>query len=345
MSGAVDEDVRRSVARGRETLGAMLSAAQTHLQKVAIVFLIGFLGSFYALWLYVWDRLKTDLFSRLSADVARETSVNAITPFDVPLLQAKISLFVGGLVALPVLLYYSRDALDERGYWPHVSAGWKVALIVRRQRAVVRRRCRVRLLRLLPADVRLPRGERRQRRVRAPLLDRLLGAVHPPALDLLRDRRPTPARDDRALAHGRGTLRDLPREVEVRHRRRVRLRRAVLAAGPLHPGALGGPHHRPLCAESRVHEDHRHLPARRGHGHPPRRGSRALARNRRDPGRRRRRARGGHRRRLGGSHQPAPVQNAVLLAVGPTVRLHRPAVRPATRGRDRDRRGRRLPDS
>ena len=130
MSGAVDEDVRRSVARGRETLGAMLSAAQTHLQKVAIVFLIGFLGSFYALWLYVWDRLKTDLFAPLPPRIASQTSVNAITPFDVPLLQAKIALVIGGLVALPPLLYYSRDALDERGYWPHVSAGWKVGVIL-----------------------------------------------------------------------------------------------------------------------------------------------------------------------------------------------------------------------
>ncbi|EMA55149.1 twin-arginine translocase subunit TatC [Halococcus salifodinae] len=129
MSGAVDDDVRRSVARGRETLGAMLSAAQTHLQKVAIAFLIGFLGSFYALWLYVWDRLQTDLFAQLPADVAEETSVIGTTPFEVPLLQAKIALAVGGIVALPVLLYYSREALRERGYWVTVGSRWKVAAI------------------------------------------------------------------------------------------------------------------------------------------------------------------------------------------------------------------------
>ena len=130
MSGAVDEDVRRSVARGRETLGAMLSAAQTHLQKVAIVFLVAFLGTFYALWLYVWDRLQTDLFARLPPAVAEETSVIATTPFDVPLLQVKIALFAGAFVSLPVLLYYSRDALKTRGYWPHIDARWKAALVV-----------------------------------------------------------------------------------------------------------------------------------------------------------------------------------------------------------------------
>ncbi|EMA48775.1 Sec-independent periplasmic protein translocase [Halococcus morrhuae DSM 1307] len=130
MSGAVDDDVRRSVARGRETLGALLSAAQTHLQKVAIVFLVAFLGSFYALWLYVWDRLKTDLFARLPPAVAKQTSVVATTPFDVPLLQVKIALFVAAFVSLPVLLYYSRDALKTRGYWPQIGGRWKAALVV-----------------------------------------------------------------------------------------------------------------------------------------------------------------------------------------------------------------------
>jgi len=107
----------------------MLSAAQTHLQKVAIAFLIGFLGSFYALWLYVWDRLKTDLFAKLPPGVAEETSVIAPTPFAVPLLQAKIALVVGGLVALPVLLYYSRGALRERGYWVTIGSRWTIAAI------------------------------------------------------------------------------------------------------------------------------------------------------------------------------------------------------------------------
>lgn len=122
MSGAMDEDVRRSVARGRETLGAMLSAAQTHLQKVAIVFLVGFLGMFYALP-PIFDRLKADLFAKLPPAVAKETSVNAITPFDVVLLQVKIALVVGALISVPVLLYYSRSALKERGYWPSGNYG------------------------------------------------------------------------------------------------------------------------------------------------------------------------------------------------------------------------------
>ncbi|HET7323790.1 MAG TPA: twin-arginine translocase subunit TatC, partial [Halococcus sp.] len=122
MSGA-DEDVRRTVARGRETLGALLSAAQTHLQKVAIVFFVVFIGTFYALRLYVWNLLKADLFGQMSPAVARQTKVIATTPFDVPLLQVKIGLVVGALVSLPLLFYYSRDALKRRGYWPTLKYG------------------------------------------------------------------------------------------------------------------------------------------------------------------------------------------------------------------------------
>jgi len=46
MSSAVDEDTARAINSGRETIGALLSGAQEHLQKVFIVFLIGFVSSF-----------------------------------------------------------------------------------------------------------------------------------------------------------------------------------------------------------------------------------------------------------------------------------------------------------
>jgi sec-independent protein translocase protein TatC len=123
MAGTGSEDIWRTVTDGRAVLGAVLSTAQTHLQKVAVVFLLAFLGTFYALWLYVWDRLKTDLFAQLPPTVAEQTSVIAPTPFAVPLLQVKIALIVGALVALPMLFYYSRDALRRRGYWLQVNYG------------------------------------------------------------------------------------------------------------------------------------------------------------------------------------------------------------------------------
>ncbi|WP_435123758.1 twin-arginine translocase subunit TatC [Halobaculum sp. D14] len=130
MSSALDEDTQQTLAEGRETAGAMLRAAQKDLQKVFIVFLIGFLGTFYALRLYVWSFLKSVTKARLDSLTAGEVEIIAQTPFDVILLQAKIGLIVGIVVALPVFLYFSRDALVARGLWPDVPvARWKIGLI------------------------------------------------------------------------------------------------------------------------------------------------------------------------------------------------------------------------
>jgi sec-independent protein translocase protein TatC len=129
MASALDDDTRRTLSAGRETAGAMLRAAQKDLQKVFIVFLVGFLGTFYALRWVVWDFLEGVTFAQMDAVTAGETSIIAQTPFDVILLQAKIGLVVGILVAIPPFLYFSRDALRARGLWPSVPvARWKLAV-------------------------------------------------------------------------------------------------------------------------------------------------------------------------------------------------------------------------
>ncbi|NHN46052.1 translocase [Halostella sp. JP-L12] len=117
MSSAIDEDTARAVNSGRETIGAVLSSAQSHLQKVFMVFVIGLVGTIYALRTFVWDFLQSNTTSQLGGTVA-DGQVDFIvrTPFDVILLQVKIGLLVGVLLAIPFLLYYSRDALAERGY-------------------------------------------------------------------------------------------------------------------------------------------------------------------------------------------------------------------------------------
>ncbi|MFA1609572.1 twin-arginine translocase subunit TatC [Halobellus rubicundus] len=131
MSGALDEDTRETLDAGRETAGAMLRAAQKDLQKVFIVFLVGFLGTFYALRLYVWDFFKRVTRARMSAQVSGEVSIIAQTPFDVILLQAKIGLVVGIIFALPIFVYFSRDALKERGLWPSSPIpAWQLGLLV-----------------------------------------------------------------------------------------------------------------------------------------------------------------------------------------------------------------------
>jgi sec-independent protein translocase protein TatC len=119
MSGALDEDTAQTLASGRQTVGAMLSAAQSNLKRAFLVFLVFWLGSFYALRLFVWDRLRTDLvYNRMNDEVAAATDVVTTEPFEVILLQAKIGVVVGIMGTLPVLLYYSRDSLKRRGYWP-----------------------------------------------------------------------------------------------------------------------------------------------------------------------------------------------------------------------------------
>ncbi|WP_424017324.1 twin-arginine translocase subunit TatC [Halorientalis pallida] len=134
MSGAIDDDTRRAVNSGRQTIGAMLSAAQSHLQKVFIVAVLGLMGTIYALREFGWAILKRDLFSRLAAkhpEAFESTEIVARTPFDVILLQVKIGLAVGILLALPLFLWYSRDGLRQRGLWPGERvARWKIALIV-----------------------------------------------------------------------------------------------------------------------------------------------------------------------------------------------------------------------
>ena len=107
----------------------MLRSAQKDLQKVFIVFLVGFIGSFYALRLYVWGFLEGITRSRLNEVASGELEIIAQTPFDVILLQAKIGLVAGIILCLPVFIYFSRDALRERGLWPSSPVSrWKLVL-------------------------------------------------------------------------------------------------------------------------------------------------------------------------------------------------------------------------
>ncbi len=116
MSSALDEDTARALNSGRETIGALLSGAQQHLQKVFIVFLIGFVGSFYALRVVVWDFLEATATSQMGSELAGSTDVITRTPFEVILLQAKIGMITGIIVAIPALLFFTRKSIRRRGY-------------------------------------------------------------------------------------------------------------------------------------------------------------------------------------------------------------------------------------
>ncbi|KYH25178.1 Sec-independent protein translocase protein TatC [Halalkalicoccus paucihalophilus] len=127
-SSIVDEDTARSLDSGRQTIGAVLSTVQTHLQKVFIIFVVGFLGTFYALRAVVWDWLRAVTISGMPPDVLERFDIIVTTPFEVILLQAKIGIVAGIVVAIPPLLYLSRHELRARGYWPRTPiARWKFA--------------------------------------------------------------------------------------------------------------------------------------------------------------------------------------------------------------------------
>ena len=118
MSAALDEDTAQTLASGRDSLGAILSTLQSELQKVFMLWVVGFLGMFSALRLYIWEWLRDVTVAQMDAAVAEEHEIIVTTPFEVILLQAKIGIIFGILICLPVLVYLSRRELKARGRWP-----------------------------------------------------------------------------------------------------------------------------------------------------------------------------------------------------------------------------------
>ncbi|WP_435100915.1 Sec-independent protein translocase TatC [Halarchaeum sp. P4] len=125
-SGVVSEDTARAVNEGRETIGVLLGTAQKRLQVVFIAFVVGLFGGIIAMRKYIWPALKADLITKLGLD--ENVDVIFQTPFDVILLQVKIGMIVGVVFALPILLYYAKRPLAERGIIPDVSVSkWQLA--------------------------------------------------------------------------------------------------------------------------------------------------------------------------------------------------------------------------
>ncbi len=131
MSGSMlDDDTRRAVNSGRQTVGAMLSAAQQELQKVFIVFVLGLVGTIFFLRRWGWEILKGVMEARMDALTAEQARIIVRTPFDVILLQIKLGLAVGILLAIPLLLYYGRGPLRRRGILPEgPDERWKTWLL------------------------------------------------------------------------------------------------------------------------------------------------------------------------------------------------------------------------
>ncbi|WP_266079305.1 twin-arginine translocase subunit TatC [Haladaptatus caseinilyticus] len=89
-------------------LGTALRSVRSELRIACVVGVVGFLGTFYALRLFIWPELEGQL-------LGTNAVVVAVTPFDVVLLQAKIGAIVGVLFAGGWIVYRSRDRLVARG--------------------------------------------------------------------------------------------------------------------------------------------------------------------------------------------------------------------------------------
>ncbi|MFC4357889.1 twin-arginine translocase subunit TatC [Halobium salinum] len=119
---------RRAVASGRVAAGTVLQVARAHLQKAFLAFVVGLVGTIYAMRLFVWDFLKDVTTSGMTEATAAELDIVVRTPFDVILLQVKFGTVVGGVLGGLVLLYYVRRPLRERELWPSLPGSRRTRL-------------------------------------------------------------------------------------------------------------------------------------------------------------------------------------------------------------------------
>ncbi len=112
--------VGETAASAGETVLGVVDEARANLQKVFIGFLIGLVATVWSLRAFLWDFLKGVTESELDEIGAAQVDIIVRTPFDVILLQVKIGLIVGALIAIPLLIYFGRDALHRRGILPRI---------------------------------------------------------------------------------------------------------------------------------------------------------------------------------------------------------------------------------
>ncbi len=119
----LSDDTRGSLASGRRLLGDVFVTVRSKLRRLFIIFLVALLATVYALRLYIWPKLEADL-------LAQGAEIIVLTPFDVILLQAKIGILIGILSMVPLVMYYARDPLKRRGWYPEDDIPrWKLAAI------------------------------------------------------------------------------------------------------------------------------------------------------------------------------------------------------------------------
>jgi len=129
-SGMIDEDTANTINEGRETVWEFLVAVRNEFRKVFLVFAVGMVATVGAMQYYVWDLLRGITEARMTQQISSQYDILVRTPFDVILLQVKIGLVVGVILAFPVMLYYSREGLKQRGIWPDLPFSRKQLVVL-----------------------------------------------------------------------------------------------------------------------------------------------------------------------------------------------------------------------
>jgi len=100
--------VYQFILSGRVALDVVTTTVNDRFRTVLAVFLVAFLGTFYTLRLWAWDRIQADL-------LARDATIVAAEPLEVVVVQARIGAGVGFVLAAIAVAYLARDAfLDWR---------------------------------------------------------------------------------------------------------------------------------------------------------------------------------------------------------------------------------------
>ncbi len=129
MASAIDEDTVQTVQSGRATLGAMLRSAQVHLRCCS--------SSSHRDDRHdhgtadgVWDTLRADLLYSRWTSRHRRPRASSRSRRRRDLLSSKKAV-IGILMSSPLLIYFGRDGLRQRGWWPaeHIPT-WKGSLFV-----------------------------------------------------------------------------------------------------------------------------------------------------------------------------------------------------------------------
>ncbi|MDY6775589.1 MAG: twin-arginine translocase subunit TatC [Halobacteria archaeon] len=91
-------------------------SARKHLIKIVVTFLIGMLATIAFLRVYLFEAIESKQLA-----LVESVRIVYVEPFEVILLQAKIGMIAGAVLVLPLVVYYGRKPLKERGVLPNPS--------------------------------------------------------------------------------------------------------------------------------------------------------------------------------------------------------------------------------